>query len=118
MTSLELTKEIVKLLDRKKAEDLKAIRVKDLTSIGDYFVIAGATSPAHAKALSDEAEEKLSALGIEPRRVEGYNSAVWVLLDYSDVLVHIFTGETRQFYSLDRLWADGEPVDISGITVE
>ena len=118
MTSLVLTKEIVKILDQKKASDLKAIRVKELTSIGDYFVIASATSPAHAKALSDEVEEKLSALGVEPKRVEGYNSAVWVLLDYYDVLVHIFTGETRQFYALDRLWADGEPVDITGIAAQ
>ncbi|MDD2956036.1 MAG: ribosome silencing factor [Oscillospiraceae bacterium] len=118
MTSLEMTKEIVKILDNKKAADIKAIRVKELTSIGDYFVIASATSEPHAKALSDEVEEKLSSFGVEPRRVEGYNSATWVLLDYYDVLVHIFTGETRQFYSLDRLWADGEPVDISAITAE
>lgn len=115
MTSLEMTKKIASILDEKKARDIEAIYVEGVTSIADYFVIASGTSTTQVKSLSDEVEERLSALGIEPKRVEGYLSASWIVLDYYDVIVHIFCGETREFYSLERLWSDGEKLDLSDV---
>ena len=90
MTSYEMVLKVAKLLDDKKAVDIKALEIKDLTTIGDYFVIASGTSNIQVKALADEVEEGLSKLGYEPRRIEGYQSAMWVVLDYYDVIVHIF----------------------------
>ena len=112
MTSFEMVQTIAKLLDSKKAVDLIALDIRDLTTIGDYFVIASGTSNAQVKALSDEVEEGLSKLGFEPRRIEGYQSAVWIVLDYYDVIVHIFLDQTREFYSLERLWADAPRVPL------
>ena len=113
MTSIELAREIARLLSEKKAEDIAAIEIKDLTTIGDYFVIASGSSNSQVKALSDAVEEGLTKLGLEPRRIEGYQSAMWILLDYSDVIVHIFHEKTREFYSLERLWADAPRVELA-----
>ena len=115
MTSLEMTKEIVKILDAKKAKDLVAMEVGGLTTIADYFVVASGSSNTQVRALADEVDEKLSAMGIEPNRVEGYQSCLWVVLDYAQVIVHVFLDETREFYSLERLWADAPKVDLSDI---
>lgn len=112
MTSLETVQAAAKLLDSKKAADITAIEIKELTTIGDYFVIASGSSNAQVKALSDAVEEGLSALGLEPRRIEGYQSAMWVVLDYYDVIIHIFHQQTREFYSLERLWADAPRVEL------
>ncbi len=113
MTSLELTKTIVKILDAKKAQDIEAIGIKDLSIIADYFVIASGSSSTQVKALADEVEYKLKTdYGIEPQRVEGYRSSTWVLVDYGNVIVHVFYGETREFYSLERLWTDGERLSL------
>ena len=111
MTSLELAKKAARLLDDKKAERVNVIEIQEISSLGDYFVIATGTSTTHVRALADELEEKLKAEGAAPARVEGYPSNSWVLLDYSSVVVHIFTQEGRDFYDLDRLWADGNKID-------
>ncbi len=111
----QLVEKVVTLLDAKKAADIRAIDVGRQTSLGDYFVIASAGSLVQARALADEVEEKLSEMGVEPRRIEGYQTANWILLDYSDVIVHIFFEESRSFYALDKLWADGVQLDISGL---
>ncbi len=115
MTSLELAKEAVKILDDKKALDLKVIGIKDISVIADYFVLTTGTSSTHVKALADEVEFKLKQIGISPDHIDGYRSNSWVLLDYGDIIVHVFTAEAREFYNLDRLWQDGENVDISNI---
>lgn len=115
MTQQEKLETIVKTLDKKIAEDIQVIGIKDLTILADYFVIANGTSTTHAKALADEVDFVLGQKGENPARIEGYNSANWIVLDYSDIIVHVFYKETRQFYSLERLWSDGEHVDISGL---
>lgn len=115
MTPLELAEQTVKILDEKKALDLKLIKISDISVLADYFVIATGTSSTHVKALADEVEFKLKGLGVEASRKEGYRSNSWILLDYSSVVVHVFTPESRSFYDLDRLWRDGETVDISGL---
>ena len=104
---------IVKALDSKKAEDIKVIKVGDLTVIADYFVIADGTSSTQTKALADEAEYKMQENGVVPNRVQGNNGSNWVIIDYGDIVVHVFSKEQRDFYNLERLWRDGEDLDIS-----
>lgn len=115
MTQQETLEVIVKALDSKRAEDIQVLQVGQLTILGDYFVIANGTSTTHTRTLADEVEYQLSQKGVEPLHREGRgNGSNWIVLDYADIIVHIFYQETRNFYQLERLWADGEPVDISG----
>ncbi len=118
MTANELVKNTVKILDSKKAEELVAIRVKDLTILAEYFIIANGTSNTQVKMLADEVEYQLGEMGIKPHKVEGYQSGNWIVLDYIDVVVHIFLTETREFYSLERLWADGDVLNTETILGE
>ena len=115
MTSIELVTFAARILDSKKAQEITAIKVRDLTIITDYFLIAGGTSTTQVKALADEIEVKLSEKGIEPLRTEGRNGAEWIVLDYNEVIIHIFYTETREVYKLERLWNDGVQVDLSEI---
>ncbi|MDR1755064.1 MAG: ribosome silencing factor [Eubacterium sp.] len=108
MSDLETIKTAVKALDGKKAKDIKVIKIEDLSSLTNYFVLASGSSSTQVKALADEIEIKLRAVGLEPKRTEGYNGANWIVLDYIDVIFHIFHDETRDFYDLERLWTDGE----------
>lgn len=112
MTPFELAKKAALLLDDKKAMDIRVIKIEEISSLADYFVLATGTSNTHVRSLSDEVEMKLKAQGLLPMGVEGYRSNSWILLDYTSVVVHIFTGEGREFYDLDRLWADGVPVEL------
>ena len=113
MTSLEMTKEMVKILDNKKAQDLQVIGIRDLTIIADYFIIASGGSTPQVKALADEVEFQMKEkFGMMPLRTEGYNSSSWILVDYGNVVVHVFTKDTREFYDLERLWADGTKVEL------
>lgn len=103
---------IIKALDSKRAEDIQLIGIKDLTIVADYFIIANGTSNTQTKALADEVEFQMKELGVEPERVEGYAGATWIILDYNDIVVHVFYKETRSYYNLERLWSDGDQVDI------
>lgn len=114
MATNETARKIVKILDEKKAEDIKLIRISELTVIADYFIIANGTSNTHVRALAEEVEELLGDEGILPRSIEG-RSTGWILLDYGDVVVHIFTPADRDYYSLERLWKDADFEDISDI---
>lgn len=118
MTVLEKVTAIVKTLDEKKATDIRVIRIGDISVIADYFVIAGATSTTQVKSLSDEVDYKLGLLGENPLRSEGYQSANWIVLDYGDVVVHTFHKETREFYSLEKLWSDGTELDVEMLLSE
>lgn len=113
MTQNEMLSTIVKTLDSKKGEDIQVIGIRDLTIIADYFVIANGMSNTQTKALADEVEFQLAKNGVKPTRSEGYTGANWIILDYADIVVHVFYKETREFYSLERLWSDGEQVDIA-----
>lgn len=101
------------LLD-KKAEDVSAVEIDSLSVITDYMVFATANSSTHIRALGDAVEKAFSDMGIEPHHREG-KSTGWVLIDYTDFIVHIFTKKEKEFYNLDRLWADGKPVDLSNL---
>ncbi len=113
LTQNETIEVAVKALDSKRAENIRVIGIRDLTVIADYFIIANGTSTTQTKALADEVEYQLKELGKAPERTEGYQGANWIVLDYGDIVVHVFYKETRQFYNLERLWSDGESVDIS-----
>ena len=89
------------------------LKVESLTVLTDYFVIASGTSTTQVAALADEVDFELSQKGIKPYNTEGFDSKNWVLLDYSNVIVHVFVPNSRAYYDLEHLWADGEPVDIS-----
>ena len=115
MTDREELEIAVKALDSKKATEITALKVKDLTILANYFVIASASSTTQVKALADEVEYRLERAGVTPKSIEGAGSRSWIVMDYIDVIVHIFQEEQREFYQLERLWADGEQVDISGI---
>ncbi len=104
----------VNALNDKKAMNISAIRVGELTVIAESFIIATATSSTHVKALADYVEEKLSESGYQPDHVEG-KATGWILLDYCGVVIHIFTKETREFYNLDRMWDDGEKINLDDI---
>ncbi|MDR2932147.1 MAG: ribosome silencing factor [Oscillospiraceae bacterium] len=103
------------MLDNKKATDLTVLEVGKITTLGDYFVIASGSNITQVKSLAEELEDRLSEQGIEPRRVEGERSAAWILMDYGDVIIHIFHDETRDFYCLERLWADAPQMDVAGM---
>ena len=118
MTQEVMLRTIIKTLDNKKAESIKAIKITDLTILADYFVIANGTSTTHTKTLAEEVEYQLSQNGVEPNRTEGYNGSSWVILDYGDIVVHVFYKETRDYYQLERLWADGEKIDIERFLTE
>lgn len=117
MTDREELEIAVKALDSKKAQDIKALKVDNLTILANYFVIASATSTTQVKALADEVEFKLGEKGITPKSIEGEQSKTWIILDYVDLIVHVFLEETRDFYRLEHLWADGTPVDISNLLI-
>lgn len=114
MEKIDLVKKIVKVLDDKKAIDIKAMEITELTIVADYFIIANGTSNTHVKALADEVEYELKQIGIEPSHIEG-RSTGWILLDYGHVVVHLFLGESREYYNLERLWADAIEVELSDI---
>jgi len=102
----------VKALDDKKAVDIKVIDVTEVSSLTDYFVIASGNSSTHVKSLADEAEFKLTSNGAVLDHIEG-RSTSWILLDFDDVVIHVLGAESRGFYDLERLWADGTEIDIS-----
>ena len=118
MTSVEKMQMITKLLDEKKAGNIKVLDVSDLTLLADYFIICSANSTTQVKALSDNLQEFMEEKGEDLVKKEGKQGLNWVLLDYSDVIVHIFYQETREFYSLEKLWADAEEIDITEIVKE
>ena len=115
MESKELMALIVKALDGKKATDIEVLSLENVSDIGDYFVIATGNSTTQIKALADAAEEAAAKVGICPHHQEGYQSAIWILQDYGDVVLHIFNTESRGFYSLEHLWADAKRVDLTEI---
>ena len=115
MTTLEQAKETAKILSEKKGLDIKVIEISDVSVIADYMVIATGNSSTHVKALADEVEEQLDDMGISVSHIEGYRSNSWILLDYIDIIVHVFSNEAREYYDLERLWEDGKVIDISNI---
>ena len=118
LTSKEMIEVAVQALDSKKGKDIRVLYTEEQTSLADYFVICTGTVNTHVKTLCDYAEYTMEQLGEPMLGREGHRGNSWELLDYGSVVVHVFTEEAREFYALERLWADGEQVDISGIIIE
>ena len=112
MTDLETVKTVVKALDSKKAGNIRVLKIGDLTILANYFVIAEGGSNTQVKALADEVDYQMGLLGVEPKNMSDTQGATWITIDYIDVVVHVFYKETREFYDLERLWQDGEEINI------
>ena len=115
MTPKEMALAAAKALDEKKGIGISAMEITDLTSLADYFVFATGSSNTQINALCGAVEKALDEQGVPVLRREGYRDGTWVLLDYGDIVVHVFSAEAREFYSLERLWNDGKIVDLSDI---
>ena len=111
----ELAHAIFDILDAKKAQKIKVLRVNDQTVITDYFVICTGNSSTQVKSLGGEVEYKLGLRGVDPAHYEGRDNNGWVVLDYSSVIVHIFSRENRDFYNLEKLYGDAEEITFEGI---
>ncbi len=117
MENSEIIKISANALNNKKAKDLNVLKVDDLTALTEYFVIATAASSTHVHSLADEVEEKLKEAGVSPHHIEGRTTG-WIVLDYSSVIVHIFTPDRREFYNLDKMWSDAVPLNLDEILTE
>ena len=118
LSAKEVAYQVTKALDEKKGMDIKLLRIADVSSLADYFLICTGTSSTHVKTLCDYAEYTLEQLGEPMLGREGHRGNSWELLDFGSIVVHVFTEEAREFYSLERLWADAENVDLSDIIIE
>lgn len=113
MTTKQITKTALEAVLDRKGMDVQLLHVTELTSLADYYILCTGTSNTQLRAIADAVEESMTkTYGLEPKSVEGYRSASWILLDYGSVIVHAFKEDARQFYSLERLWADAEKVDV------
>lgn len=112
---MEQSKEMARIachaLDEKKGEDIKVIDITGFSVLADYFIIANGTNESQVRALVDNVEEELHKAGYEVKQREGYGSGKWVLLDFGDIIVHVFDKENRLFYDLERIWRDGRQVE-------
>ncbi len=118
MTSLETAKIAAKALDGKKGQNIRVLKIDAVSTLADYMVIAAGTNSTQIKAMSEEVEYRLDEAGVSVSHIEGHRNDSWILLDYVDVIVHIFSEEAREFYDLERLWQDGAEVDISDVLEE
>ncbi len=115
MTSKELTKLAVAALEDRKAEDVTVIDISEISPIADYFIIANGTNQNQLQAMRDAADETLYKAGVKVQQIEGNQSSTWILMDYGDIIIHIFSKEDRLFYDLERTWRDGKVVDVSDL---
>ena len=113
--SYEVVKAVVKILDTKKANSIKILKVENKTILADYFVLCSGNSSTQIRALADEVEYQLSRGALPHVRLEGTDSNEWKVIDCHDVIVHVFSNEAREFYNLEKLWADAEEIDISEV---
>lgn len=113
--SREMAKLAIKALEDKKAEDIRIIDISEVSVVADYFIIADGSNRSQIQALADNTAEMLGRAGYPLKQVEGYNTANWILMDFNDIIIHIFDKENRLFYNLERIWRDGkaiEPTDL------
>lgn len=115
MNSYEMAILLAKALDSKKGEEIKVLKTEELTTLADYFVLCTASSNTQIKAMSDACEEAMEKEGEKVHHIEGHRGGTWLLMDFSSVVVHVFTDEARKFYDLERLWSDAQEVDLSQI---
>lgn len=118
LTAKEVAYEVTKALDEKKGIDIRLLKIDKVSSLAEYFLICTGTSNTHVRTLCDHAEYTLEQLGEPMLGREGHRGNSWELLDFGSIVVHVFTEEAREFYALERLWADAEQVDLRDIIIE
>lgn len=116
--SLDAALKIIEILNTRKAHGVKLLHVEDKTIIADYFVICSGNTNTQVKSLSGEIEYKMGLCNLDPLHIDGYSEGEWIVLDFASVMVHIFTPAARDFYKLEKLWADAEEVDITAYFTE
>ena len=115
MENSELVKKVVEALEDKKAEDISVIDIKEISTIADYFIIANGSNTNQLTAMQDAVDEAMYKNGVHQKQVEGNNNSTWILMDYQDIIVHLFSSEDRLFYDLERIWRDGKVIDIADL---
>lgn len=115
MQTIDLVKKIVEALEDKKAEDITVLDIGGVSSIADYFIIANGNNANQLTAMEDAVDEAMHTNGVHQKQVEGTSNSTWILMDYQDIIVHLFSKEDRQFYDLDRIWRDGKVVDVHSL---
>ena len=118
LSAKEVAFQVTKALDEKKGMDIKLLKIDQVSTLADYFLICTGTSSTHVTTLCDYAEYTLEQLGEPMLGREGHRGNSWELLDFGTIVVHVFTDEARKFYALERLWADAEQVDLREIIIE
>ena len=113
MENLELVKLVAKGLDEKKGEDITVIDIREVSTIADYFIIATGNNPNQLAAMEDAVDETMYKNGVHQKQIEGNSNSTWILMDYQDIIVHLFSSEDRLFYDLERIWRDGKVIDIN-----
>lgn len=113
MNSNELCKIAVAALEDRKAENVKVIDIREVSPVADFFVIATGTNQSHIQAMRDAVDEALYKSGLKVKQIEGNSNSTWILMDYGDIIIHIFSKEDRLFYDLERIWRDGKIIDAS-----
>ena len=115
MTSKELAKIAYNALDDKKGVNISIIDISEISTIADYFIIAGGNNENQVKALADNVEEQIYKAECTPNHIEGYSNANWILMDFNDIIIHVFNEEDRLFYDLERIWRDGKQINITDL---
>ena len=110
--TFEYVKAAVAAIEEKKGDDVRVLDIGEISSFADYFIIAAGNNKKQVQTISDNVEEKLEKLGKRPTGIEGYPTASWILLDYTEFVIHIFSSEDRLFYDLERIWKDGKEVEL------
>lgn len=113
--AIEMAKLAVKALEDKKAEDVKIIDIREVSTIADYFIIANGSNQNQLQAMRDAVDEELYKAGYQAKQVEGNSYSTWILMDYGDIIVHVFSKEDRLFYDLERIWKDGKEICASDL---
>ena len=115
MTTQQLVKLTYHALEEKKAVDIHVLDIREISILADYFIIASGDNKNQIQAMTDSVQEELEKCGCLPKQIEGYDTAGWILMDYGDFIVHVFSSEDRLFYDLERIWRDGKSIDIDSI---
>lgn len=113
--SKEMAKKACQALENKKAKDVRILDISSVSVLADYFLIASGSNRNQVQAMVDHVEEELHKAGFDPKQVEGYQTANWILLDYGDIIIHVFDEENRLFYDLERIWRDGSLIQVEDL---
>ncbi|WP_035779821.1 ribosome silencing factor [Butyrivibrio sp. MC2013] len=111
--ALKMADLAIEALENTKAEEIKSIDISEVSVMSDVFILACGNSRTQIRALADHVDEALSKAGYQPKNIEGYDTCKWILMDYGDIIIHVFDNESRKYYDLDRIWRDGVEINVT-----